>query len=230
MKLKINGFENEIIFDDDYVNVLSIVTPKCFSHILEVINNKINGIESNEIFLLDNEENEMKFDKEICFFSDYFNVDYNSKKVLNSLYKIIADNIKLRQDFKIEEISFNLRNYIIEEINELPFEFVMEDELDVVDILKLYNLKIDGESCATILERIENFISIISTLKIAKIIVFANLKSFLSEEDLLELYKFSLYNNVNILLIERECNKKFKYEKLFVIDDNFDDYVINNSI
>lgn len=226
MKLKINGIENEIIFNENCVNVLSITNPKFFYHILEVINNKINGIKSNEIFLLDNEKNEINFGKEMCFFSDYFNLDYNSKKILNSLYKIIADNIKLRQDFKIEEMSFNLRNYIIEEINELPFEFVMEDELDVVDILKLYNLKIDSESYFSILEKIENFICIISTLKVAKIIVFVNLKLYLSEDDLLELYKFSLYNNVNILLIERECSKKLKYEKLLIIDDNFDDYVI----
>ena len=37
MKLRINGFENEIKFNDDSVNILTISDAKCFSHIIEVI-------------------------------------------------------------------------------------------------------------------------------------------------------------------------------------------------
>ena len=57
MKLKINGFENEIEFNEGEVNVLEIENAKCFSHIIEVLNAKINGVESNEMFLLDEEGN-----------------------------------------------------------------------------------------------------------------------------------------------------------------------------
>ena len=53
MKLKINGFDNEIVFNEENINVLLIEDVKCFSHIIEVLNDKINGIELNEIFLLD---------------------------------------------------------------------------------------------------------------------------------------------------------------------------------
>ena len=226
MKLKINGFDNEIIFNDENINILEIKDSKCFTHIIEILNEKINGIESNEIFLLDNNENELNMGKEMYMIFDLFNIDYNSKKIISKIYEIISENIKKNQDHEIENETIKLRNYIIQEINELPFEFVMKRELEISEILKLYNLKIDPINYASILERAELLIDIISTLQIAKILVLPNLKTYLSEDELVALYKYSLYNNVKLLLIERYNTKKLKYEKTMLIDESFDEEIL----
>ena len=226
MKLKINGFDNEIVFNEENINVLLIEDVKCFSHIIEVLNDKINGIELNEIFLLDEKNEELRMDKRMYLLLDIFNIDYNSKKVLNAIYKLISDNIEKNQDYEIEERTLELRNYIIQEINELPFEFVMKNEIQITEILKLYNLKIDSENYISVLERIELLIDIISTMKIADILIIPNLKLFLDDKDLVELYKYSLYNNVKLLLIERNNEEQLKYEKNIIIDENFYDFII----
>lgn len=226
MKLKINGFNNEIIFNDENINILEIKDSKCFTHIIEILNEKINGIESNEIFLLDNNENELNMGKEMYMIFDLFNIDYNSKKIISKIYEIISENIKKNQDHEIENETIKLRNYIIQEINELPFEFVMKRELEISEILKLYNLKIDPINYTSILERAELLIDIISTLQIAKILVLPNLKTYLSEDELVALYKYSLYNNVKLLLIERYNTKKLKYEKTMLIDETFDEEIL----
>lgn len=226
MKLKINGFDNEIIFNDENINILEIKDSKCFTHIIEILNEKINGIESNEIFLLDNNENELNMGKEMYMIFDLFNIDYNSKKIISKIYEIISENIKKNQDHEIENETIKLRNYIIQEINELPFEFVMKRELEISEILKLYNLKIDPINYASILERAELLIDIISTLQIAKILVLPNLKTYLSEDELVALYKYSLYNNVKLLLIERYNTKKLEYEKTMLIDETFDEEIL----
>ena len=226
MKLKINGFNNEIIFNDENINILEIKDSKCFTHIIKILNEKINGIESNEIFLLDNNENELNMGKEMYMIFDLFNIDYNSKKIISKIYEIISENIKKNQDHEIENETIKLRNYIIQEINELPFEFVMKRELEISEILKLYNLKIDPINYTSILERAELLIDIISTLQIAKILVLPNLKTYLSEDELVALYKYSLYNNVKLLLIERYNTKKLKYEKTMLIDESFDEEIL----
>ena len=226
MKLKINGFDNEIVFNEENINVLLIEDVKCFSHIIEVLNDKINGIELNEIFLLDEKNEELRMDKRMYLLLDIFNIDYNSKKVLNAIYKLISDNIEKNQDYEIEERTLELRNYIIQEINELPFEFVMKNEIEITEILKLYNLKIDSENYISVLERIELLIDIISIMKIADILIIPNLKLFLDDKDLVELYKYSLYNNIKLLLIERYSSKRLKYEKNITIDENFNDFFI----
>lgn len=226
MKLKINGFDNEIIFNDENINILEIKDSKCFTHIIKILNEKINGIESNEIFLLDNNENELNMGKEMYMIFDLFNIDYNSKKIISKIYEIISENIKKNQDHEIENETIKLRNYIIQEINELPFEFVMKRELEISEILKLYNLKIDPINYTSILERAELLIDIISTLQIAKILVLPNLKIYLSEDELVALYKYSLYNNVKLLLIERYNTKKLEYEKTMLIDETFDEEIL----
>ena len=226
MKLKINGFENEIQFDEEHINALTINNSKCFSHIIGILNDKINGIESNEIFLLDEKNQEIKMDKKVYIVLDIFNIDYNSRKVLNKIYDIIAENIEKNQDYEVEKMVMELRNYIIQEINELPFEFVMKSELEIPEILKLYNLKIDDVNYTSILEKVEILIDIISTLKVADILIIPNLKLFLSNEELVELYKYSLYNNVKLLIIETNNEEQLKYEKNIIIDENFYDYII----
>lgn len=226
MRLKINGFENEINFNDENVNILEIENVKCFSHIIEVLNEKINGIESNEIYLLDDNKDELNMSKEMYIIFDLFNIDYNSKKILNKIYDIISDNIQKNQDYELENMTVKLRNYIIQEINELPFEFTMKSELEIPEILKLYNLKIDSSNYTNILERIEILIDIIATLKIAKVLIIPNLKTYLSDEQLVELYKYSLYNNVNLFLIERKQTTKLKYEKIILIDENFNEEIL----
>lgn len=226
MKLKINGFENEIVFDQENINILEIKDSQCFSHIIEILNEKINGLDSNEIFLLDESENELNMSKEMYMAFDLFNIDYNSKKIINRIYEIISDNISKNQDYEIENMTTKLRNYIIQEINELPFEFEMKSELDIPEILKLYNLKIDSSNYTTILERVELLIDIISTLNISKILLLPNLKTYLTDNELVELYKYSLYNNVKLLLIERNDINKLKYEKILSIDEEFYDTIL----
>lgn len=226
MKLRLNGFENEIILNNGNVNILQIGNSKCFSHIIEVLNDKINGIENNEICLLSDSEEEVNMSKNAYLLFDLFNIDYNSKKILNKIYGIISENVQKNQEIEFEELSLKLRNYIIQEINELPFEFVMNRELDISDMLKIYDLKIDSENYSNVLERVELLIDLISTLGIAQILIIPNLRTFLSDDELVELYKYSLYNDINLILIEKNIESKLMYEKVLIIDDSFDDLYI----
>ena len=226
MKLKINGFTNELEFYDDKVSILSIQDTKCFTNIIQKINDKINGAESDEVFLVDDKENELKMSKEVCMILDLFNIDYNSKKILGKLYDKISENIENSGETKLQNLFIEVRKSIVEEINEFPFEFTMCDDIDIINILKLYNLKVDILSYETILEKIEFFIDLNATLNIFSVIVIPNLKMYLSEEELIELYKYSLYNNVKLLLIEKNFIQKLKYEHILTIDEGFEDYII----
>ena len=49
---------------------------------------------------------------------------------------------------------------------------------------------------------------------------------YLSEKELIELYKYSLYNNVKLLLIEKNFTQKLEYEHILAINEEFDDYIV----
>lgn len=226
MKIRIIGFENEIdLSNAEVVNIIEIKDVNCFSNIIGIINNSMNGIETNEAFLLGDNEEELKINKECYLLLDLFNIDYNSKKILTKIYECIETNINNNQDYEIESLALKIRNYLIQEINELPFEFTMKSELDITEILKLFSLKIDSDNYQTLLEKIEILIDILSTLKIAKVLIIPNLKLYLNNNELVELYKYSLYNNIKLILIERDNHSKLKYEQIITIDENFYDYI-----
>ena len=48
-----------------------------------------------------------------------------------------------------------MRNYFINEINELPFEFNMNSEVEITDLIKAFDVKIDSSCYITVLEKIE---------------------------------------------------------------------------
>ncbi len=227
MKLKINGFTNELEFYEDKVNILAINDTKCFTNIIQKLNNKIEDIDdSNDIFLLDKDNKELKIQKEMCMILDLFNIEYNSKKILNKLYDVISKDIENSSDIKLQSLFVEIRKCIIDEINEFPFEFTMSDDIDISKMLKLYDLKIDNLAYNSILEKIEFLIDLNSTLEIFSIIVIPNLKIYLSKQELIELYKYSLYNNIKLLLIEKSVDEKLEYENILVINENFDDYIL----
>lgn len=58
----------------------------------------------------------------------------------------------------------------------------------------------------------------------ANLLIVPNLKTFLQEDDLLELYKYSMYNNIKLLVLEnKHYENVLKYEKKNIIDENFDE-------
>lgn len=169
----------------------------------------------------------MKMSKEMYMIFDLFNIDYNNKKVVTKLYEIIAENVKNSEEYALEDLSLKMRNYLIQEINELPFEFIMKDEIHTIDLLKIFNLKVDDANYTTIMERLELVINLITTLKLATVLILPNLKMYLKKKDLLELYKYSLYNNVKLLLIERGISQnKLKYEEVYQIDNQFEERLL----
>lgn len=195
-----------------------------FYNLITILNENDSGQEDNQIVLFE-DGIRVSIEKNVFVLTDMFNVDFNFKKITNKLYNLLAENIKNRQDNELENISLELRNYLIEEINELPFEFNMKSELELSDLLKAFDLKIDTMCYTSVVEKIEFFIAIISILKIATILVIPNLKTYLDDDELLEIYKYSIYNNVKLLVIEsKSSDELLKYETKNIIDEEFDEF------
>lgn len=225
MIMSIIGFENKIYFKENAVNILEIYNQKLFSNFISYINEQSNGgtEEDNKIVLMD-EEKRLKIDKMVYVLTDLFNIDFNSKKIINKIYNMLNQNIKNRQDNEIENTILQLRHYLVEEINEIPFEFNINSEIEMLDLLKAFNVKIDSSCYTTMVEKIEFVINILASLKIARVLVIPNLKTYVNEDELLEIYKYSIYNNINLLVIEnRHSEKLLKYEQKNIIDENFDE-------
>ena len=70
---------------------------------IEILNGEEEA-ESNEIVLLDNEKR-VELKKNVLVFTDLFNIDFNSKKIITKIYNELIESIKKRQDDELENLT-----------------------------------------------------------------------------------------------------------------------------
>ena len=112
--------------------------------------------------------------------------------------------------------------------NEFPFEFNYKDSIGIQEYLKLLGLKISNNK-GEIIDKIFSLIDAVEYLSVAKLLIFVNLKLYLSDDELNEIYKYAMYKKVNILLIETgEEKEPIKNEKILFVDSDYDEIILYN--
>ncbi len=230
MILRIHGIEHDIQFIPNMINILEIHDKILFRNVLRKMNDYINQeeyiLKDNEIVLLDDNNELLKIADNMLMITDIYNINFNDKKIISTVYNIIDQNLQNNVNLELYNNLLQLREQIITEVNELPIEFIIKKEIDIKDLLKAFNVKIDAQLYYDLKKKLYYFIDVISTLNINKILILTNLKIYLTEEELIEFYKYVIYNNIKLLIIENIKNDKIMYENKNVITQNFEDFTI----
>ena len=223
MNLNINFLENNIIISNEYISVLEIENKKTFYRIVNLLNKFSLGETIEEIaFYVENEE---KNNIKINLFLDYFNWNLDSKKTNNELQKNIID--KLDDEYileltKIYKKLYNTLNKMLLEV-ELPLEITQDFDINIF----IKNMKITLQQKNELLDNLLLIIDITNILKLNDLLIFVNLKQYLSTTELIELYKYSIYNNIKILLIDSQTyGPTLEFEKKLIVDENLDEFVL----
>ena len=231
MIMKIFSLENDIIFTEEYINVLQIQDKKLFTNVINSLNDNINNIEDTKerIIILDN-DTEIKVEKEVLMFIDVFNIDFNQKKIQSALYNKIEKIYK--QEFErmseFQTIFQKLQLNVLDVFNEFPFEFNYKESIGIQENLKLLGIKISNNK-GKITDTIFSLIDVVEYLSIANILIFFNLKLYLIDDELKEIYKYAMYKKANILLIEAgEEKEPLENEKILYIDSDYDEIILYN--
>ena len=202
MRLKVNYIDSDIVLNQENILSIEIENKNIFYKLLnDLLLISLGELVDNISFY--NESNtEINMNNKISIIIDYFNFNFDVKKYTSEINKLVLKNIdeKLRQDIitNYNKISNNLRK-ILNEID-LPLQIVNDFNLE--DLLKF--IKISVNKFEDLLENLFLIIDLEKILRIKDIIIFVNLKQFLSKNELEELYKYAIYNNVNILLIDSQ--------------------------
>lgn len=117
---------------------------------------------------------------------------------------------------------FSLRTSLL---NEIDLPLCVDNEFNFDNLSKLIKIAIETKD-----ELLDNLLLLIDLERVLKskcLLVFVNLKQYLSKNELIELYKYAIYNNVNIFLVDSQSyGVTLKYEKKLIIDDNLDEFVL----
>lgn len=232
MIMRIYSFENEIQFSEDYIHVLQVEDAKLFARIVSSIRNGVHDIDYLEENILFTEEDKVvKMSKDIMLIIDIWNFDFNQKKIQTSLFQHIEQTFQVEYE-RMQQFNTSIKRLELEALdvwNEFPFSFSYKENITIMDYLKMIGLKIKNEQNQGIIEHIFSIIDIIEYFHLAKLVVFVNIKLFLTIQELQEVYKYALYKKVPLLLLETGKEiAPIKNEKILFVDSDYDEFLLYN--
>ncbi len=225
MKIVVNFIDNEIAVENNNVFNIEVENKVYFYRLINEFNLISKGIISENIFFLDEDDNELNLLNKIDLYIDYFNIEFNSKKIINNLYKVLKTNINEEDKIKINKCYLKIKNILSKSFLDYNLPLLINDEFDIDTILKLLKVSIDSKN--NLLDNLFLLIDINNNFKINELLIFVNLKQYLTLEELNEFYKYSLYSDIKILLIDSQCyGVTNKFEKKLIIDGNLDEFLL----
>ncbi len=217
MKLVHIDLESQFEFDEK-INVLCVENAIQFRKFLEDFHCQIDDGLNGKFVLSENEKN-LDFSKSVMVITDYFSLDFNEKKLQNKLYLVLQSVCE--EKFKVDFAKFNEEFYrLFNKLNsESPFELECDIDPSINALLKCFGVSFSCEN-SSFIEKLCKYTEIIFNLLSLKLIVFVNLKSYLSKEELKLVYQFFSYNKINIFLLESNFKESNEQEFCVIVDND----------
>ncbi len=225
MNLKVNYFENNLKFDNDNIQVIEIENKKMFYRFISNLYEIRNGLNVNELYFYDDNNDELNLTNKIEVYTNFFDFDINSKKNLNSLTKIIINSLSDKDQNNIFNTYKKIYKSLSNILTNIDLPITINDTFSIEDLIKLSKISINIKN--DLLDNLLLLIDLEKILKLNNILFFVNLKQFLNNDELIELYKYAIYNNIIIVLIDSQSyGATINFEKKLIIDSDLEEFVL----
>lgn len=225
MKIKINYLENIIQLNDEKVLSIEIENKNYFYRLISNLYSTINSEIVEEVTVYDNEDKELNISNKAKIFINFFNFEFDSKKYTNEINKYIISEMDENDKINLLKSYNKLIETFIKILNKSDLPLQILEDITVDNIIK--NLKLTINSKNSLLDNLMLLIELEKTLKTNNLLIFVNLKQYLTNQELIELYKYSIYNKIKILIIDSQSyGGTLDYENKLIIDSNLDEFML----
>ena len=225
MKINFQYVDNDIVLSDNKIMVMEVENKSYFYRIINDLNLISHGNILETVVVYDNGDSEIILSNRMEIYVDYFNIELNSKKNLISLYKTLKNSINDEDKDNIAKYYTKIKKILSKSLLDSNLLLNLNDEYDLDNLLKLFKVNITLQN--NLLDNLLLIIDINTMFKNNDLLIFVNLKQYLTKIELEELYKYSIYNDVKILLIDSQCyGVTSDLEKKLIIDLNLDEFLI----
>lgn len=217
MKLFHPVLPENISFNENVINVLVIEKPEDFYKMVNDLRLQSEGGEGEWIFSQKGEIRSLQKESDIVL--EPLSIELNQKKMVVRLHEIMNEELLLSElQLEWSDINAKIQCLVSDISKEVNFDVIYKDKVNFMEILKILNFKFEQNSIG-LLEKIMEYILLSRELLKYSLFVFLNLKSYLSEKEIKELYKFVLYEKIDLLLIENhEGDDKIEEEHKIILD------------
>lgn len=217
MRMVNQSLEISLELEENIVHVVCVEHTKMFTEVVGDLWNQMSG--ENGSWILSDGEKEKNIGKEVLMVVNPFEISCNNKKIITRLYQELEDIA--REDYFVEltELNQKIISLLDGIVQKTSYHIEFDYELTVSDLLKSYHTKIE-ESTGSLLERIVDYIKMSHQVLKQQVMVFVNLKDYLTEDELVLLYAACFYEKVFLILLEGKYKNRVKHEKCLIIDSD----------
>lgn len=216
MKLVLAELSNTVLSDVNRVTEWIIESPDLFAQYVQELVCQCAGEDGD--FVLSNHEKLVEISKYMEIIFNPFNIDINSKKILNKLYSDLEKLAKTEEIYlQTREMMQGLTEYLLELEQKSEYILGFEQEFDLTAIFKAVGMKHEIME-EDYFERLIRYIKIISQMLGIKIVTFINVRSYLNDLQMEQLLKEAVYQEIQILLVENQERTCLKDTFRYIID------------
>lgn len=199
MKLVYLKYDLKMELQENRVFVLSIENEAVFSEMVCDLWRQTNGEEGG--FLLSEDDKIYSLSSMLEFIVNPFSIDCNNRKILSKLYKELQETASSVMQQELGGINTAALQFLEKLEMETPYSLHYRLDMDFHALLKCYDVKLEiaGES---FLDKIVNYMKILHQLCGKELVVFLNLKQYLSKKEMQLLYQFAFYEKIYVMIIE----------------------------
>ena len=216
MKLVHVGLTGEIIREQDVMTELIIESPEICADYLQELYAQLNKKEGR--FVLSQANKIIDIPKYVEIIMNPFDIEINNRKVINKLYGELEEISKMEWMYtKTLELESLIRNYLLELEHHTDYMLTFDEELGISTILKGVNMRYEEQEM-NFFEKLVSYIKIIVKVLAVKLVVFVNIRSYLTDEQMQALCKEMTYQEVKGLFIENQERSCVEGVRRYIID------------
>lgn len=224
MTLLLSNF-SPIQFNEDQITTLEIHCRKLYRATIESFKQYINKKAPQETITFKDNGKLINLCKKIVFCNPGV-VSYEKKVIQKKVIEVISKDIIIDYEVftSLEKSFLTMVDTIDDKISEININLTYDSDYQIESFLKMINLNVNFPEY-NILDQLYQYVDIITEFNLYEILIFNNLKEYLTSKELEELFKYLLYKEQRCLLLESTHDDRlYDIENKLIINDNYDDF------
>lgn len=193
-----------------------IESPAFFQRYVQLLNYQAEGRDGE--FVLSDGDVILDISKCAEVIMNPFTLDFEDRRIQKKLYTGLQKTAYGEEMFlETQKITAALQGYIFQLENVCGYDIEIDTAVDIQMLFKALGVRLEGGEY-NFSEKIAQYMKIMAELMGKKLLVFVNIRSYLEDEQIQELMKNAVYNEISLLFIENVQRDFAGMKNYYIID------------
>lgn len=223
MKLVLSGLENSVEISPGIVTTLQVENGALFARVAQSLVS-LEGRMAQEPFTLWEGDAEVKPSSALLVAPNVFDLPWDDRALMGEILKRIEREFLEDEDLRraIEAMDSSLSEKLLGLGFGMNSDYGFGLEWDLKRYLKFRGFGVWRRADESLLDNLLNFISLALDSGCKKTIVFVNVKTFLTNNEVKVLFDYVFYSKMKVLLLENKRDGNvYDYERKMIVDLHF---------